>query len=219
MTYLMRAIEKFLTTHNRGAYIHILVVGNEPMFEVPDSDADKYEAYLQFLIDRVDALRTANAGWTYEIFTGALNRASELGAKVPPHPILQKIITITKENTKVSGIDLHLSYFDAQPWYPKNWFTTMFNMFQRYGLYAVTYGLESPPKIPAALDLLDEKSTLWVLNFIYNGTLLGTSADGYYNTNPLVFPDFVSHMRNGLGHLVAIRDNLGQGRKRNDPHR
>lgn len=276
MVYLFSAIEQFLTAHNHGAYIDILVVGNEPMFEVPVSDADKYGTYLNLLIDKVAALRAANAGWKYEIFTGALNRAHELGSAPTPNPILQQIVNITKANSKVSGIDLHLhvddpsvaeadvnfirnsqgiskkiistefslvglwdahkndplgawgkqngypedmrmfewlnsliqraaagnpinkdqfmSFFNAQPWYPKNWFATLFNMFRKYGLYAATYGLEASPKIPYTLDLLNENSTIWVLNFVYNGTLLGTGPDGYYNANPLVYPEFRGSM-------------------------
>jgi len=104
MDYLISAVEKCLVKNNLGASIDILVVGNEPMWETPDGDADKYEAFLNLLIDKLDGLRAANAGWKYEIFTGALNRASEL----KNNAILRKIVKITEENSKVAGVDLHL---------------------------------------------------------------------------------------------------------------
>ena len=272
--YLMSAIEELLTNANLGSYIDILVVGNEPMFEVPISEAGRcpdgnYCKLLNALIDEVYGLKAAN-GWSYQIFTGALNHAYENGTTIPPNPILADIIDITKTNPKVSGIDLHehvqsvaeadsdlnfirntegitkeiistefslvelwnshandhlgawgarngfsrdtllyqwlnylmviaaqghpigkgkfMSYFAAQSWYPKGWFSAFFNVFQKYGVYAATYGLQVTPPVP--LVPLTSDSQLWVLNWVYNGTLLGMGADGFYNINPLVYADF-----------------------------
>jgi len=69
-------------------------------------------------------------------------------------------------------------------------------MFKKYDVYAVTYGLEKTATNPPTLVRPD--STMWVLNFVYNGILLGTAADGDYNTNPLVFPEF-SNAISGTG--------------------
>lgn len=102
MTYLMTAIEKVLTRKNFGANIDILAVGNEPMWETPTADADKYEAFLNLLIDKVDSMRTAN-NWDYEIYAGALNKANSNTT----HAILQKVLKIAKQNPKIVGLDMH----------------------------------------------------------------------------------------------------------------
>ncbi|MBI4468016.1 MAG: hypothetical protein HY650_01705 [Acidobacteria bacterium] len=111
-----------------------------------------------------------------------------LSAALPPYEWINELIRRAGAGTPVSQ-DLFKSHFAARTWYPRNLFATMFDMFRKYKLYAVTYGLEVSPKIPTTLDLLTENSTLWVLNFLYNGTILGTSDNGYYQTNPIVFPD------------------------------
>lgn len=102
MGYVLKAIEKLLIEKNLGSSIDILVVGNEPMLETPVADADKYEAFLNLLIDKVDSMKIAN-NWTYEIFAGSLNKASSSKANV----ILQKVLKIAKENSKVVGLDVH----------------------------------------------------------------------------------------------------------------
>lgn len=112
--YLLTAIETLLTTNNRGQYIDILVVGNEPMYEVqPNTDqttADNYVAYLNFLIGNLDALKKSNH-WGFEIFVGALNRPSFLTA--PPNTILPAVLNVLQSNpTSVAGIDLHEHVMD-----------------------------------------------------------------------------------------------------------
>lgn len=83
-----------------------------------------------------------------------------------------------------------LSYFNQQRWYPRNWFSMFVDIFNNpsYDVYAATYGLESTPEVPPVF--YDGGSHLWYLNFVYNCTLLGRAANGYCNTNPLVFPEF-----------------------------
>jgi len=271
---LLTAIETLLTTNDRGKNIDILVVGNEPMFEVqPNTDqetADNYAAYLNFLIGNLHALKI-EMGWTFEIFVGALNRPSNVTS--PANVIVPAVLGVLQDNPDlVAGIDLHehvmnpndvaddirfvkdflqprqkiistefslielwkdrtdkplgpwgkkhgykentplyvwindlirkaatgkpvsqeyfMSYFNAQSWYPRHWFKTMLDIFAKEGVYAVTYGLEETPRYPWNANELNKDAMPWVLNAAYNGTILGTGKDGYYNTNPLVFPEF-----------------------------
>ena len=85
----------------------------------------------------------------------------------------------------------------SQSWYLDHWFAKFMDIFKQFNVYAVTYGLQSTPPVP--VDPLTCASTwpasgqcspLWVLNWVYNGTLLGMDTDGFYRTNPLVYPDF-----------------------------
>lgn len=102
MGYVMSAIEKVLNRKNFGANIDILAVGNEPMFETPLADADKYEAFLNLVIDKVDSMRNAN-NWMYEIYVGSLNKASTNTTNA----LLQKVMKVAIENPKVVGLDMH----------------------------------------------------------------------------------------------------------------
>lgn len=102
MNYVMTAIEKVLNRNNFGSKIDILVVGNEPMWETDNADADKYEIFLNLLIDKVDSMRTAN-NWNYEIFAGAINKASQNTTNA----ILKKVMKVAIENPKVVGLDMH----------------------------------------------------------------------------------------------------------------
>ena len=272
--YVFEAIKTLLETNDRGQYIDILVVGNEPMFEIQpnteESTASAYFNYLNFLVPKLDDLKNTK-GWNFDLFVGALNRPSNLNT--PPNTILPAVLNFLQANPKrIAGIDLHehvmeptdvrldiqlvkqylqpgqkiiatefslielwnahqndllgawgilhgypadwklyqfincfidraavgrpmsrkhfMSYFNAQSWYPKHWFRTMYKIFQEEGVYAVTYGLEESPRYPWALNKLNGESTPWVLNAVYNGTLFGIAKDGYYHTNPLVYPDF-----------------------------
>jgi hypothetical protein len=102
-TYLLNAIKLFLTEKNLGDKINILVVGNEPMWETPNGDAKKLGAITNKIITLSNDLKISQ-NWNYEIFTGALNRVSEL----QKNDIVTEIIKITKENPLVDGIDLHI---------------------------------------------------------------------------------------------------------------
>jgi len=102
-TYLLNAIKLFLTEKNLGDKINILVVGNEPMWETPKEDAKKLGAITNKIITLSNDLKISQ-NWNYEIFTGALNRVSEL----QKNDIVTEIIKITKENPLVDGIDLHI---------------------------------------------------------------------------------------------------------------
>ena len=85
-----------------------------------------------------------------------------------------------------------LNYFYTQSWYPKNWFREMVDAFEAEGVLAVTYGIEEAPRYPWSENQLVPTATPWVVNGVFNATLLGRSADGYPNTNPLVYPGFLN---------------------------
>lgn len=101
--YLLDAINLFLKEKKLGNKIDILVVGNEPMWETPKDDAKKLGAITNKIITLANDLKV-NQHWNYEIFTGALNRVSEL----QKNEIVTEIIKITKENPLVDGLDLHI---------------------------------------------------------------------------------------------------------------
>jgi hypothetical protein len=112
--YLLTAIENLLTTNDRGKYIDILVVGNEPMYEVqPNTDqatADNYVAYLNVLIPALEALRSNN-NWGFQIFVGALNHPSS--PDNAGNTILPAVLNFLRDNPqRVAGIDLHEHVMD-----------------------------------------------------------------------------------------------------------
>ena len=51
-----------LLANDLGAYVDILVVGNEPMFETPVADAARYGEFLDLLVAELVKLRAAQ-GW------------------------------------------------------------------------------------------------------------------------------------------------------------
>jgi len=94
--------------------------------------------------------------------------------------------------TPVSPDDF-LAYFLAQSWYQpyQNWFSQMIEAFEAEGVLAVTYGIEETPRYPWNLNnLLAPTATPWVLNGVFNATLLGRQPDGFPTNNPLVAPGF-----------------------------
>lgn len=100
---LYNTIYEFLKAHGTGAETDILVLGNEPMWETEKEDAEKYRAFLNELINRVDRWKRQE-NWNYDIYIGAVNRSSQ----VQDHPIKEVIIDITKNNPKVIGLDVHI---------------------------------------------------------------------------------------------------------------
>jgi hypothetical protein len=173
MTYLMSAIEKVLTRKNFGANIDILAVGNEPMWETPTADADKYEAFLNLLIDKVDSMRTAN-NWNYEIYAGALNKANSNTT----HTILQKVLKIAKQNPKIVGLDMHehvttlteaendIKYIRTSQQFTKELMCTEFSLVWLWGAHAsdalgswgTANGYSSTSKMYEWLNQLIQKS-------------------------------------------------------------
>jgi hypothetical protein len=265
MKDLVDAILDRLTVGKLGAYVDILVVGNEPMFETNVGDAAKYGRFLQLLVSELVQLR-AKEGWQFRIFAGALNKAAQLRAD----PLLTTIVDFVNTHPDVDGLDMHLhvgsldeadadldfvrntkgvtkdiistefslvnlwsahasdplgawgasngypadmplyawlnelmkqaqagqpiaparfaSYFRAQSWYPEGWFTSFFGILRKHGVMAATYGLQSTPAVPPIEYKPD--STLWIVNFVYNGSILGLGLDGFYVVSPLVYPEF-----------------------------
>ncbi|PWD98507.1 hypothetical protein [Marinilabilia rubra] len=102
--YIIQVIERLLITANIASNIDILVVGNEPMWETPNSDVENFKLMLRYLINKVYDWRSQKSDWNYQIYTGALNRVSELAAT---NPVLQAVFEIASNNDKVEGIDLH----------------------------------------------------------------------------------------------------------------
>jgi len=110
---MIKAVEDLLTTNSRGQYIDILVLGNEPMFEVQPNNspttAGYYATYLNLLADRVAALRASppdNAPpWTFEIYVGALNQPSRPAPA--DNTIIGAVLDVAASNPNVAGVDLH----------------------------------------------------------------------------------------------------------------
>lgn len=172
-TYLLNAIKLFLTEKNLGDKINILVVGNEPMWETPNEDAKKLGAITNKIITLSNDLKMSQ-NWNYEIFTGALNRVSEL----KKNEIVAEIIKITKENPLVDGIDLHIhtnelikanddpAYIRNEAKITKKIICTEFSivrLFEAYsneplGLWGTQNGYPSDMKLYEWLNLIQQKA-------------------------------------------------------------
>jgi hypothetical protein len=284
--YWISAITELLEANNLGAYVDVLVLGNEPMFETRPEQADKYATFLSSLIDAVHAERQSS-GRSYQIFVGALNKAA-----THPNDAILKAVMQAASNPKVDGVDLHLhvgsvaeagsdlafvrsafalqglskkiistefslldlwnahaedeleswgprngypadmhlyewlntlmrqaaagtpigyerfaSYFLEQAWYPRGWFRAFLETFSQYDVEVATYGLSAPPMVDAAGSSCathaklhispdpSKSSKLWVIDFVYNGALLGLCSNGFYTPNPLVYPDFANALQ------------------------
>ena len=107
----------------------------------------------------------------------------------PLYEFINNTITQAAAGTPTRPSDF-LAYFLAQGWYPHGWFSEMIDAFEAERVTAVTYGIEEVPRIPWSGNKVAPTVMPWVLNGVYNATLLGRSSDGYPNTNPLVYPGF-----------------------------
>ncbi len=92
-----------------------------------------------------------------------------------------------------------LATFQQQPWYPADWFNQMMSAFQSERVYAVTYGLDAPPRYPWTNNYVRTNANNiqpWVLLPVYNATLFGRVTNGpgagFPVTNPLSAPGFQS---------------------------
>ncbi len=125
-----------------------------------------------------------------QLFQANMNNLMPPGSTLPPlYQFINNTIAQAATGTPISRSEF-LAYFLAQSWYPQNWFQEMIDAFERDGVLAVTYGIEEAPRYPWLENQVATTAMPWVLNGVYNATLLGRSADGYPNTNPLVYPDF-----------------------------
>lgn len=92
------------------------------------------------------------------------------------------------EGTPVKS-EIFMSYFNSQKWYPKQWFNAFRDSFTKYNVSVATYGLVN--KLKEKPKKLNAKSPLWILNFVYNGGILGNDDAGLGLQNPLVYPEFM----------------------------
>jgi len=113
-----------------------------------------------------------------------------IGSTLPPlYQFINNTIAQAATGSPITQSEF-LAYFLAQGWYPQNWFQEMIDAFEADGVLAVTYGIEEAPRYPWLENQVPPAAMPWVLNGVFNATLLGRSADGYPNSNPLVFPGF-----------------------------
>jgi hypothetical protein len=105
---------------------------------------------------------------------------------------ISTLLARAQDGDPIKG-DAFLKCFKAQSWYPDHWFKTFVDIMRAHDVSVATYGMQSTPLYPA--PVLTKDSALWVLNFVFNGSLLGLGNDGFYNTNPLVYPDFKEAIR------------------------
>lgn len=103
--------------------------------------------------------------------------------------------------------DEFLNYFESQSWYPKTWFQDYYDIFVSRTVRAATYGLVR--KIDAGFRL-NANSQLWVLNAVYNAALFEYDAQGFYETNPLVYPTFNKIVNGGtsFGDVSKLPDDI-----------
>ena len=91
--------------------------------------------------------------------------------------------------TPVSAAEFK-SLFESYAWYPKNWYKTFYEVFKKYSTYAITGRFSVVPG--GARAVYDAKTEMWELGGIYFSRYLGLDADGFYNPNPLLYPDFIA---------------------------
>lgn len=108
-TYLVDATKALMQTSGIAAASSIVVIGNEPMFETELADAEKLRKLYLRLIDKLDAWKAENSTWKYQIYIGAINRASDLAT----NDILNKLVVIANSNSKVTGLDAHIHYLKS----------------------------------------------------------------------------------------------------------
>lgn len=92
-----------------------------------------------------------------------------------------------KAGTPVSATEFK-SLFESYAWYPKNWYKTFYDMFKQYDTMAITgrFSVVSG----GARAVYDANTEMWELGGIYFSRYLGIDANGFYNPNPLLYPDF-----------------------------
>jgi hypothetical protein len=113
LEFMIGAIEDLLDQGNRGANIDILVLGNEPMYEVqPNTNATtaaNYATYLSLLANRIATLRANPPGgvppWTFQIYVGALDHPSQ--PTPADNKIADAVLGVALHNPNVAGVDLH----------------------------------------------------------------------------------------------------------------
>lgn len=96
--------------------------------------------------------------------------------------------------TPVSAAEFK-SLFESYSWYPKNWYKTFYEVFKKYDTYAITGRFSVVPG--GARAVYDANTEMWELGGIYFSRYLGLDANGFYNPNPLLYPDFIA-AQNGL---------------------
>jgi hypothetical protein len=71
--FVIDAILALLMNGGLGSHIDYLVLGNEPMFEVPEGQAVDYQRFLVKLATSVNELKSAQ-NWSFEMYSGSLDR-------------------------------------------------------------------------------------------------------------------------------------------------
>lgn len=107
---------------------------------------------------------------------------------------LNLIADKAKAGTPVSPTEFK-SLFESYAWYPKNWYKTFYEVFKKYDTYAITGRFSVVPG--GARAVYDANTEMWELGGIYFSRYLGVDANGFYNPNPLLYPDFMA-VQNGL---------------------
>lgn len=79
-------------------------------------------------------------------------------------------------------------------------------MFKKYDTYAITGRFSVVPG--GARAVYDAKTEMWELGGIYFSRYLGLDADGFYNPNPLLYPDFIA-ARGWIGSFQSCRRTTG----------
>ncbi|MDR0713610.1 MAG: hypothetical protein LBF89_05040 [Bacteroidales bacterium] len=107
---------------------------------------------------------------------------------------LNRIAEKASAGTPVSAEEFK-SLFESYSWYPKNWYRRFYAVFKKYDTYAITGRFSVVPG--GARAVYTATTEMWELGGIYFSRYLGLDADGFYNPNPLLYPDFLE-ARDGL---------------------
>lgn len=104
--YVIDCMKEVLLHDNLGANVDVLVLGNEPMWENGDAEGNDRN-YCDFVTALASAVAgwKAEYGWSFKVFTGALNRVSLQYKKDGLIPLLVQTASACDD---INGLDLHL---------------------------------------------------------------------------------------------------------------
>lgn len=153
---------------------------------------DKYGVTKKLICTEFSMVRALNPHVADALGEWGTKHGYTAGMKI--YEYLNLIAEKANAGTPVSATEFK-SLFESYSWYPKNWYKTFYEVFKKYDTYAITGRFSVVPG--GARAVYDAKTEMWELGGIYFSRYLGLDADGFYNPNPLLYPDFIA-ARDGL---------------------
>lgn len=161
-SYVIDCVKEVLLHDGLGASVDVLVLGNEPMWENGDAAGNdsNYCDLVTALASAVSGWK-AQYGWTFKVFTGALNRIS---LQYRNDGLIPALVSTASACEYIDGLDIHLHA------------ATVSEFEESLGIIRNTYGFKKEL-------MCSEVSVVWKFDDILNNPLgsWGTS-HGYPST-------------------------------------